>query len=215
MATDYIVQQGDYLAKLANQFGLPASKIWNHPNNAALKQKRPNPNVLFPGDQLHVPDREPREEPCATDQLHKFETRASKLWLRLTLEDRHHQPIANSKCILEAGNDSQNLTTDGDGKIDQLIPADLQDGSVTIRDPKTPLKDVRIALKIGYLDPIEEVSGQIARLNNLGYFAGDVDDPNQAVFLSAVEEFQCDFGLTVDGICGPDTQGKLKQVYGC
>jgi len=33
-------------------------------------------------------------------------------------------------------------------------------------------------------------------------------------FLSAVEEFQCDNGLTVDGDCGPNTQAKLKEVHG-
>jgi hypothetical protein len=30
-----------------------------------------------------------------------------------------------------------------------------------------------------------------------------------------VEEFQCDNSLTVNGICGPNTQAGLKQVYGC
>ncbi len=55
-------------------------------------------------------------------------------------------------------------------------------------------------------------SGQQARLDNLGYFASDGDDD---AFKSAVEEFQCDNSLTVDGDCGPATQAKLKQVYGC
>jgi murein L,D-transpeptidase YcbB/YkuD len=31
----------------------------------------------------------------------------------------------------------------------------------------------------------------------------------------AVEEFQCDHGLKVDGVGGPDTQNKLKEVHGC
>ena len=35
------------------------------------------------------------------------------------------------------------------------------------------------------------------------------------MFLSAIEEFQCDHGLVVDGKCGPATQAKLKQVHGC
>ena len=34
-------------------------------------------------------------------------------------------------------------------------------------------------------------------------------------FEMAVEEFQCDQGLKVDGICGPQTQAKLKKLYGC
>jgi hypothetical protein len=215
MATDYVVKQGDYLAKLAKQFGLPANAIWNHPNNSDLKQKRPNPNVLFPGDQLHIPDLKAREESCNTDQLHGFETAFPTLRLRLVLEDRFKQPIANANCVLGVGSDFQNLTTDGNGKIDQLIQPGAQQGFVAIQDPQNPIDGERIPLKIGDLDPIEEVSGQTGRLNNLGYFAGDVDDPDENSFLSAVEEFQCDFGLLVDGVCGPNTQAKLKQVHGC
>jgi peptidoglycan hydrolase-like protein with peptidoglycan-binding domain len=52
------------------------------------------------------------------------------------------------------------------------------------------------------------------RLNNLGYRAGDTTDANDSAFKSAVEEFQCDYALAVDGICGPNTQGKLKDVHG-
>src|SRR5262249_8508870 len=91
--------------------------------------------------------------------------------------------------------------------------------SLIIKDPQTPLDDVVIPIKVGHLDPVEEVSGQQARLNNLGYFAGPLEgkteEENQALFLSAIEEFQCDHGLRVDGICGPQTQAKLKEVHGC
>jgi len=48
-----------------------------------------------------------------------------------------------------------------------------------------------------------------------GYYLGRLDVDNPAKFRSAVEEFQCDHDLTVDGDCGPQTQAKLKQVYGC
>lgn len=215
MPTEYTVQQGDYLAGLAKQFGLPTSVIWNHPNNADLKQKRPDPNVLFPGDHLYIPDLTTGEQSCSTDKLHKFETPNSKLCLRLTLEDQYHQPIANADCVLGVDGDFQKLKTDGKGKVEQIIPLGVQDGFVTIREPKILLGDVQIPLKIGHLDPIDEVSGQTARLNNLGYFAGDPEKPDPDTFRSAVEEFQCDSELKVDGICGPNTQAKLKQVHGC
>jgi peptidoglycan hydrolase-like protein with peptidoglycan-binding domain len=59
------------------------------------------------------------------------------------------------------------------------------------------------------------VAGQQARLSNLGYFTGDIDGTDGPEFQMAVEEFQCEQKLTVDGICGPKTQAKLKEVYGC
>ena len=71
----------------------------------------------------------------------------------------------------------------------------------------------RFPIKIGHLDPVDELSGQIGHLNNLGYFAGRLDGSDTHAFESAVEEFQCDNGLTVDGVCGPNTQSKLKQVH--
>lgn len=72
-----------------------------------------------------------------------------------------------------------------------------------------------IPIKIGHLDPVDEISGQQGRLNNLGYYFGDIDGNDSPRFRMAVEEFQCENGLTVDGICGPNTQAKLKEVYGC
>jgi peptidoglycan hydrolase-like protein with peptidoglycan-binding domain len=138
-----------------------------------------------------------------------------------------------------------NVTTDGNGGINQDIPPKTQSGILVIQDSQTPLNNTQIPILIGNLDPVDQVSGQIARLNNLGYAAGDPSKPpvsgdgnsdgNSAggggdgadgasgtgslfstdPFSSAVQEFQCDNGLTVDGICGPVTQASLKQVHGC
>src|SRR4030095_14342956 len=59
VAEYYTVKQGDHVAGIAFRFGLSDFRtIWDHPNNTELKNKRQNPNVLFPGDVLYVPDRE-------------------------------------------------------------------------------------------------------------------------------------------------------------
>jgi hypothetical protein len=80
-------------------------------------------------------------------------------------------------------------------------------------------------VKIGYLDPVEEVSGQVARLANLGYYVGALDQPEPDQLRSAIEEFQCDHfpeprrsdgvPVAVNGICDPKTQAKLQEVHGC
>ena len=84
-----------------------------------------------------------------------------------------------------------------------------------MKSDQTPFQDVEIPIKIGHLDPIETPSGQWARLNNLGYFPEEPKEENTDAMKSAVEEFQCDHNLAVDGVCGPQTQKKLKQVHGC
>jgi hypothetical protein len=216
MAGNYIVRQGDHLSKITKTFGFSDyHTIWDHPNNADLKKQRQNPNVLFPGDSLFVPDRQQREESRNTDQKHKFIKKTSRLKLRLILVDQYEQPIAHAQCMLSLEGDFSHLQTDGNGQIEKDIQPSVRDAILVIQDAQTPLNNTQLEIQIGDLDPVDQVSGQTARLNNLGYFAGDVNQPDQKAFESAVEEFQCDQSLTVDGICGPNTQGKLKQVHGC
>jgi hypothetical protein len=216
MAGNYTVKQGDHLSKIAKDFGFSDyHTIWDDPNNADLKQKRQDPNVLFPGDTLFIPDREAREESASTDQQHRYQVRRPKLQLRLVLEDLYEKPIANAPCVLALGSETRDVTTDATGRIEQDIPSDVHDAFLIIHGDQTPFDGDSIAIKIGDMDPVDQVSGQTARLNNMGYFAGDPAQKDDQAFQSAVEEFQCDHGLTVDGKCGPITQAKLKQVHGC
>ena len=212
----YTVQQGDHLSKIAKDNGFTDyTVIWDHPNNSDLKKLRQNPNILFPGDEIFVPDMEQKQEPGATDKKHTFTVDKKTLKLRLVLEDIYEKPIAGAQCALLIDGQTFQLTTDGNGKLEQEIPLDAKEGFLTIRGDQTPFANEVIPIKIGHLDPIDEISGQIARLNNLGYSAGTLDGSDEDAVESAVQEFQCDNGLTVDGICGPKTQAKLKQVYGC
>ena len=51
----YTVKAGDWLAKIAEEHGSTVSEIWNHPDNAELRAKRGSPDVLYPGDIVHIP----------------------------------------------------------------------------------------------------------------------------------------------------------------
>lgn len=220
MASYHTVKQGEHLSSIARKYGFTDYQtIWNHAENAALKQQRQNPNVLFPGDRLFIPDRQGKTEPGSTEQRHRFQVRRQKLKLQLVLEDMYEKPIANAKCELHIENETHALTTNGQGRIELDIPPDAESAFLIVKDPQTPVNEVVMPIKIGHLDPVEEVSGQRARLNNLGYFAGPLaekdDAGNEELFRSAVEEFQCDHNLVVDGKCGPITQAKLKDVHGC
>lgn len=209
MPVYYKVKQGDHLSSIAKALGFSDYEtIWNDPNNSDLKAQRVNPNVLYPGDTVYIPDRDPVEYPRPTDQRHKFVRRKPDLKLVLVLVDAYEKPIANASITLQVGGDKYDLTTDANGRFEQEIQADAHDALIIIKDAQTPFQDDTIAIKIGDLDPVDQESGQLARLNNLGYFA-------DAGLESAIEEFQCDNNLTVDGKCGPQTQAKLKEVHGC
>jgi hypothetical protein len=221
MAGQYKVKQGDHLSKIADQYGFADYlTIWNDPNNADLQQKRKNPNILFPGDQVFIPDRGVKTEERPTDARHKFVTHTQPLQLRLILERSFGDPVANESCELPIDTKQFQLTSDDSGLLEQKIPRSATDAllivkdSVTIKGTQVPV-DFQVPIQIGDLDPVEEPSGQRTRLANLGYYRLDGDDIDDAEFRSSVEEFQCDNNLTVDGICGPMTQGKLTQVHGC
>lgn len=58
MASAYTIQAGDTLVRIAAKFGLDSWKtIYNAPENAAFRTKRPNPDKIFPGDVVMIPGR--------------------------------------------------------------------------------------------------------------------------------------------------------------
>jgi len=220
MAMSYTIKQGDYLAKIAKEHGFADWKpIWNHASNKALKDKRKDPNILFPGDQLFIPDKEEKQASVGTDDKHKFSVKRSKLKLGLALDEKFKKPISGVQYQLLVNGQVISKTTDGKGKLEAEIPPDTTEVQLIVKNADTPISDIAIPIKVGHLDPVEERSGQEQRLNNLGYFPGpypdNAEDENDKVFRSAVEEFQCDNHLTVDGVCGPQTQAKLVQIHGC
>lgn len=57
MAKQYTVVWGDTLTKIAKNHGFDDWRvIYNHPSNAAFKAKRPNPDKIFVGDIIVIPD---------------------------------------------------------------------------------------------------------------------------------------------------------------
>lgn len=57
MSKPYTVRPGDNLTSIARRFGLSSwQELYNSPDNAGFRAKRPNPNLIFPGDVIMVPD---------------------------------------------------------------------------------------------------------------------------------------------------------------
>jgi len=212
-AGPYTVLQGDHIASIAADAGYLFWKtIWDDGKNAALKAKR-NPNVLYPGDMLEIPAKQKKDESIPTTEYTTFQTIGDPLQLKIVVLDWGRNPVVDTELDiqLDAG---EKIKTAGDGSATKKV-LDPQGNKVG----KLLVKGVGLDLKVGHLDPVEEISGQVSRLNNLGYRAGVTaagvsTDPNDLIFKSAVEEFQCDEGLTVDGKFGPQTQAKLKDVHG-
>jgi len=202
------VLQGDHIASIAADAGFLSWKtIWDDGKNAALKAKR-NPNVLYPGDMLEIPAKQKKEESIPTTEYSTFQTIGDPVQLKIVVLDWAGNPVVDTELDiqLDAG---EKIKTAGDGSATKksVDPQGNKEGKLVV-------KGYSLALKLGHLDPVEEITGQVWRLNNLGYRAGSATDVEDPIFKSAVEEFQCDYALTVDGVCGPNTQGKLKDTHG-
>ena len=106
MASYHTVEQAEYLVSIAAKYGFTKhSTIWDHPQNADLKKRRPNSNVLFPGDQLFIPDKVQKEARENTDRSYRFVLSGDKLKLRIVMEDIFEKPVANAACELSIGDE--------------------------------------------------------------------------------------------------------------
>ncbi len=84
MGSRYVVKKGDSLSRIAARQGLPSWRmLYDSPDNAAFRRRRPNPNLIQPGDVLILPD-EPASSPPLGQLWLPFDF-ASKLELPRTL----------------------------------------------------------------------------------------------------------------------------------
>lgn len=213
--TTHIVEQGECLASIAQLYGFTDYRaIYDYPANAGLKQMRPDPNILYPGDQLVIPDKDQKTLPCATDQKHRFQLTNQRVVIRIRLRDGHGNPLANKKYQLTVAGALFKGQTDGNGLLQQPIPADASDGELKVlqgNDQKQVLAAWK--LSIGSLDPHLQVSGVQARLNNLGFVCGQVDGILGPKTSGALQAFQTKFGLSVTGQIDGATRDKLRNLH--
>ena len=202
---DYTVKQGDCLSSIADEHGLLWKKVWDHPKNARLREERKDPNVLYPGDVIFVPDKEEKQESGATEQRHRFQKKGTpaKLKIRLLRKD---QPRVNLSYRLKIDDVWKSEgKTDGAGFVKASIPPHARKGEIHI---ETPGQGVEVyALNLGGLDPIDTDDGVRERLTSLG-FRVETD------MTKAVEGFQRKEGLNATGQMDETTRNRLKERFG-
>jgi hypothetical protein len=206
--SSYRVQQGDCLSNLAKRNGMDWKTIWDHPNNAKLREKRKDPNVLLPGDMLFIPDREPRWEKAPTGARHVFSVKPPKAKVRLRIKDEGKPVAGAAYTVTVDGQEIKRGTTDGGGLIEVEVDADAQRAHVEM-----PEQGKLYVLKLGHLDPITETRGLQARLRQLGFYMGEVDGEYGEVTELAVWGFQMQQGLEATGQADDATRAALEKAY--
>lgn len=198
----HVVQQGECVSSIAGHYGFKWETVWNHPNNASLLQKRNDPNVLYPGDEVYIPDSEIKEVPKGTEKRHKFVKKGASAKLKIRLLD-DYKPRAGVKYELEIDGALKSGVTDGNGFVQCPIPPGARRGRLLVGQGST--KDV-YELRLGELDPLDTDEGISGRLLDLGFGTDNLSE--------AISAFQLREGLEVTGEANQSTRSLLKERFG-
>ena len=220
MAESHVVQQGEYLAKIAKQYGFRNwHAIYDYPQNASLRKKRPNPNMLFPGDVLYIPPLEPKTLSRPTGTRHVFILHQHKVKVKMVLKGHDGAPMKDLPYTLDVGGSQFRGKTDSQGVVEHEIAVDSTEGQLTLED-----FGLKVPVKVGDLDPIADadsqntvISGIQARLNNLGFYCGEADGILGPRTQAALASFQQTVMGREDADGEPDqeTKDKLLSAHGC
>lgn len=207
MPINYKVKQGDCVFSIAFEHGFFAETIWNHPQNAELKKKREDPNVLMPGDSVFVPDKRLKEVSEPTDQLHKFRCKNTPKLLRVQLV-YVDTPLKNVKFKLDVDGRESEGKTDSEGWLKQSISPNAKTAKLTLPD------GTEFELKLGTLDPVDEITGLQGRLQALGLYEGALDGQMSEETKKALKIFQLTNDLEVTGEADDKTRKALIEMTG-
>jgi hypothetical protein len=220
----YTIQQGDYVARVAFQHGFRSYlTIYDDGANAAFREKRPNPDILFPGDQLTIPEKEGRVEHRATGARHRFVVvDRTKVLLRVIVKDRALRPLAGKRYTLRAGaiviTEADGKRTGGDGLIEHELEPSVTQASLAVFLTEGSDEALAWTLRIGHLNPISEVTGVKARLDNLGFECGSADAQIDEQTVRALTAFRQAMGITVppgqEATIDQPTRDRLEKEHG-
>ena len=209
--TTFAVKQGDCISSIAARAGLLWQTVWKHPRNAELRERRKDPNILFPGDQLAVPKKRIKHVSRPTEAEHTFVKLGTpaKMKLRLLHEG---EPRASLPYVCSIDGKLQNGKTDADGYLMIFIPPNAVTGKLFVQNEKGEIEDEYL-LQLGHLDPLTEINGVQKRLRNLGFeceVTGQLDEQTKA----AVTMFRVAHKLESGEAIDENLIAKLKQTHG-
>ncbi len=204
--TSHEVEPGECLSSIAYDHGHFPDHLWEHGENAELRRLRENPNLLAPGDVVHVPALRPKELTVKTGQRHVFRRKAVPEKLRFQLHSNDEER-AGVQFILTIDGVETGGKTDAEGIAEVWIPPSARTATLTAGEQV-------IEIALGSLGPLSSEAGIKARLANLGF----LDDPEGAgpdELEEAIGLFQSRHGIKLTGEADPEFLEKLAEEHTC
>lgn len=207
------VVQGETIISIADKYGVSWETVWNAGENARLKQEREDPSILFPGDQVVIPETTPGSVAAAMGGRHRYRLKKQTALFRVKVEDAAGQPLPGKKFLLEIETLRHEGVTDEGAVVELEIPAAARSGKliVWLEDEKNTVLSWN--LKLGHLDPVETVTGVQARLSNLGFPVGEISGQMGTATEAAIRAFQIVHGLPADGQLSDAVRQKLEELH--
>lgn len=218
MATTHTVKQGENLGKIARQYKIGDWKeIYLHPSNADFRKKRPNPNIICPGDALFIPEQKSQRVTVRTGAGHRFVVCRAYEELKLRLVDDEGNLLANLKTRFDLGAGPQTAITDSRGMLTiQVDDPELQELRLELfADEDTETASHHYDIKLSHLDAADTLAGLQGRLNALGYDCGVVDGIYGNQTKAGIMSYQQHKGMTVDGQASAAIYAAVAKDYGC
>ena len=208
------VKQGECMITIAAEHGYGGNwqALYDHDVNKDLREKRPDPFCLMPGDIVNIPDEEGGFK-APTNQITRVVIKRPKAYVAIKLIDAEGNLFANVPYELHVGKNVFKGNSDANGIVEQQVPYDEKKGELVV----WPFDDqpeffVTYDVMIASLSPMEHETGQQARLRNLGFDTGPVDGNLGLVSKQAIEEFQLRQGINVNKELDDPTKGKLLKL---
>jgi hypothetical protein len=218
MSVTHTVRQGENLSSIARRYKIANWKdIYDDPANEHFRSLRPNPNLIYPGDSVVIPDIKPQATTLSTGQEHRIVVRRYSQVLKIRLLNAKREPVENARVTVDLPGGIRTLQSNSQGIVEIGIQSS-DPSSFVISVHETPNAETaqEYMVQTNHLDPLDTISGIQARLNALGFAAGPIDGAMGKKTRAGIEAFQrSNPHLTVDGVAGPDTRAALEEAYGC
>ena len=217
MPTTHTIAQGETLTRIAQRYKLSSWKtLYDHPDNAAFRKLRPNPNIIFPGDTITVPDVVAKKMSASAGKSHVFCLKKEVEIFKIKISNSAGKAWDGKRVVVTLGANTIDTLITPEGMLEiPLTQGDESEAKIDIyMDDPNGAPSHTFNVELAHLDPVEELSGVQARCNLLGHDCGVADGIMGSKTRAGVKSFQSQYGLQVDGEPGPLTKAKLKEVYG-
>ncbi len=212
----YVIRQGDYITKLGHTMGFDALSVWNDPKNAGLRDRRPDPDMLHPGDLLWVPDApDHRKLSVKAGGSNRYAAHIPKKPIDLKIQIGGEALPKEPYMILGLGPEPVVGETDERGHLVTKVDVSVREIEVILTRKERTLR-----LRIGDLDPVDTLAGLRKRLLHLGYYQPtkvgieNQDATDGDALVSALKAFQAHEKLAVTGKLDEDTRKALHGAHG-